>query len=324
MDSFQDIDLIKFFKFEQAEWENVKESLVSQHYFLYFPKNSKLSCKPSCKRSFDLNDLYKLNQNEISNISNDILLEPLKDSLLIYVDSGSQVNITDTIDKLAQNYHTVLIRSISIIINENSSVEFIHDYDVPIPIYSSINVLIKRNSTLNLVYANSNVYKSINEIRYQLMGPNACVNHVDLTALKDNAQFALTIYQEHKNANATSKVNSRLILKEAAKSFYRGNIIIDELAENSKAEQKQLSLILSDDSKSCAIPSLQVKNNKVKCSHGAATGKIDQEQLWYLQSRGLDKKEAQNLIIEAFFSSANIIDNELTAAILEKFKKYIK
>ena len=90
-------------------------------------------------------------------------------------------------------------------------------------------------------------------------------------------------------------------LTDRARSFYRGTIRIAEDASKSEADQQQRALLLSSDARICAIPSLEVATHDVQCAHGSAAGRVNPEELWYLQQRGLDKEQAEKLLVEGFF-----------------------
>ena len=61
-------------------------------------------------------------------------------------------------------------------------------------------------------------------------------------------------------------------------------------------------MILDDKSKSESIPILEIDNSEVKCSHGATVGKIDKEKVFYLMSRGFNKKESKKILVEGFIT----------------------
>ena len=62
------------------------------------------------------------------------------------------------------------------------------------------------------------------------------------------------------------------------------------------------NIVLNSGARADSIPSLKIRNNDVKCSHGSTTGKINEEQILYLTSRGLDREEAMQMILEGFLS----------------------
>lgn len=104
----------------------------------------------------------------------------------------------------------------------------------------------------------------------------------------------------HEHSNTTSLMKARMIIGGRAKADYRGTIKISKNAAGCSAHQRTDVLLLGDEAKCAALPILEVENDDVRCSHGASVGQINEEQLFYLLSRGLDEKQARKLIICGF------------------------
>ena len=138
------------------------------------------------------------------------------------------------------------------------------------------------------------------------LAEKAHLSYTWLSALKGAQQAALTTVQEHNGAASSSQVLVKAALCEQARSFYRGTIVIDHEAKGSQADQQQRALMLSPQAKTCAIPSLEVATHEVQCQHGSAAGTFSDDELWYLCSRGLSKKDAQRLLLEGFFNEPGV------------------
>ncbi len=79
---------------------------------------------------------------------------------------------------------------------------------------------------------------------------------------------------------------------------------INKSAHQTESSQEQKNILLSATSKADSDPKLEILNNDViRCTHGAAVGPVDEEMIFYLQSRGLDRATAESLIVEGFFQS---------------------
>ena len=107
----------------------------------------------------------------------------------------------------------------------------------------------------------------------------------------------------HESPNSNSRVIAHTICDDSSKNTTTGKLIINENAQNSDAGQKFLNLLLSDAAKANSIPELEVLANEVLASHGASSAPINEEQLFYLKSRGLDLDEAKAMIVEGFLMS---------------------
>ena len=100
--------------------------------------------------------------------------------------------------------------------------------------------------------------------------------------------------------NTSSTILSKGISKNGGISSYRGLVQVGKGAKNSKSSVRCDGLMLDNKSKALTFPSMEVAENEVKVSHEAAVGKIGEEQLFYLMSRGLSEEEAIKLIVSGF------------------------
>ena len=118
-----------------------------------------------------------------------------------------------------------------------------------------------------------------------------------------NEHMSYNTIQEHAAPNTTSDINFRVALNDEAVSAYQGNIKVDKVAQKTNAYQTNKNLLLGKNAKADSIPKLEILANDVKCSHGATVGPVDQDQVFYLMVRGLDKKTAEELIVAGFFDT---------------------
>jgi Fe-S cluster assembly protein SufD len=107
--------------------------------------------------------------------------------------------------------------------------------------------------------------------------------------------------QDHAAPNGTSDLLYKGALKEASRVVYSGLIHIRPGARQSDALQTNRNIVLSDQAKADSIPNLEIENNDVRCGHAASVGPVDQDELFYLQTRGIPEREAERLIVKGFF-----------------------
>jgi Fe-S cluster assembly protein SufB/Fe-S cluster assembly protein SufD len=105
----------------------------------------------------------------------------------------------------------------------------------------------------------------------------------------------------HKGPNTSGHAISKGVVKDKAKSIFKGMIRIEENAKNSRAYLAEHGMILSKDAVADAIPGLEIATNEVKATHSASVSQINEEEIFYLNSRGLSEDEAKKLIIVGFF-----------------------
>ncbi|NOY99649.1 MAG: Fe-S cluster assembly protein SufD, partial [Chloroflexi bacterium] len=107
--------------------------------------------------------------------------------------------------------------------------------------------------------------------------------------------------QNHLAPNTTSDLLFKGALKGKSRSVWQGMIYVAPGAQKTDGYQTNRNLVLSKDARADSIPGLEICADDVRCSHGATVGKIDEEPLFYLLSRGIPKPDAERLIVEGFF-----------------------
>lgn len=123
----------------------------------------------------------------------------------------------------------------------------------------------------------------------------------------ENTHIDMRTVQHHKAKDCFSQAMIKSVVKDKGRSIYQGLIEVEEDAPLTDAYLTNHNLVLNDGARADSIPSLKIRNNDVKCSHGSTTGKINEEQILYLTSRGISWEEARQMILEGFFSS--VFDN---------------
>lgn len=128
----------------------------------------------------------------------------------------------------------------------------------------------------------------------------------------------------HRQPNCESHQDYKGIYDGNSNGVFNGKIIVDRLAQKTNAFQQNNNLLIADKASINTKPQLEIFADDVKCSHGCTVGQLDQDALFYLQSRGIGKKEAQALLMYAFannvLASVQIpeLKNRINALISEK------
>ncbi|MGH7958602.1 MAG: Fe-S cluster assembly protein SufD, partial [Opitutaceae bacterium] len=135
----------------------------------------------------------------------------------------------------------------------------------------------------------------------QLQAPGAFSEMLSLTIADKAQEFDQRTLQIHQAPNTKSDLLYKNALRDQAKTIFSGLIIVDPDAQKTDAYQSNRNLMLSDDAEACSLPGLEIQANDVRCTHGATSSRIDPEQEFYLQSRGIDKEAADELLTFGFF-----------------------
>ncbi|MSX75013.1 MAG: hypothetical protein F2744_05065, partial [Actinobacteria bacterium] len=117
----------------------------------------------------------------------------------------------------------------------------------------------------------------------------------------DHQMLDLRTFQEHQAADTTSKLLFKGAVADNSHSVYTGLIRIKPDARGSNAYQTNRNLKLSDTAWAESVPNLEIENNDVHCSHASTVGPVDEEQRFYVESRGVPSLVAERLIVAGFF-----------------------
>ncbi len=139
-----------------------------------------------------------------------------------------------------------------------------------------------------------------NEIDVSLNGVGANARLSGLFLPTDKQHMDNRICVEHAAPETVSTQNYRGVLNEQGRGVFNGKVVVRETAPKTDARQSNRNLLLSNRAEIDTKPELEIYADDVKCSHGVTTGQIDQNQLFYLLSRGIDAQTAQSLLVFAF------------------------
>jgi len=142
----------------------------------------------------------------------------------------------------------------------------------------------------------SHIHQDIN-----LNGRAATAEVNGVTFASNRQKISYYTQQHHKAQGTHSDLLYKEVLRDEARVIWRGMIKVDPAAQQTDGYQRSDALMLSDDARCDSIPGLEIEADDVKCTHGATTGRVDQEQIFYCMSRGIRRSEAMHMIVEGFF-----------------------
>jgi len=134
--------------------------------------------------------------------------------------------------------------------------------------------------------------------------PGAELGDVHVVFGHQRQHFDSQIFIQHTGPYTKSHVLMRGVMKDRARNVFYGLIRLEPVAQNADAYLQDHIMLLNPGAHSDSIPALEIEANQVRCGHSASVGEIDEEQLFYLQSRGLDETTARKLIVEGFLAPA--------------------
>lgn len=158
-----------------------------------------------------------------------------------------------------------------------------------------------QDSTVNSFVIDKGGKNVQQEIKIHLTESGASCNLNGLYLLdQDNQTVINTIFVDHAAAHSASSMMYKGILDKKSQAAFTGKVYVHQNAQQINAHQANHNLLLSKDAQVSSKPELEIYADDIKCTHGATVGQLDQDALFYLRSRGVEQKMAEQMLMRAF------------------------
>jgi Fe-S cluster assembly protein SufD len=169
---------------------------------------------------------------------------------------------------------------------------------------------VKENAKLTIVLTGLKIRKAEMALHINLAAPGATVIIIGIFVGGKSSDIRLNTTQVHQAPGTTSNLLVKSVLFDEATFTYAGSIRVEKNAQKTDAYQRNENLLIGIGTHATSNPSLEILANDVRCTHGSATGPINSEELWYLQSRGISLQSARQLIVEGYVRGAvNLVED---------------
>ena len=208
-----------------------------------------------------------------------------------------------------------------VIVEDGANLEHIIIDDFAKNTYHVANVCVKQCKDSNFVSHNFSMGKKFARrdfnVELNQSGANCNLFGLYFVDKENHIDHHTTI--EHKEANCNSNEHYKGILSGKSTGVFNGRIHVHPDAQKTDAIQNNQNLLLSDDAIIHTKPELEIYADDVKCTHGATVGQLDEKGLFYLRSRGLNRKEAQQILIRAYVNEIieNVSDEKIRSELME-------
>lgn len=155
----------------------------------------------------------------------------------------------------------------------------------------------------------------------RLVGSGASARQIALYFAGDDQMHDFRTIQDHDAPNATSDLLFKGAVQDKARSVYTGLIKVRRHARGTNAFQTNRTLTLSDGAWAESVPNLDIETNDVRCSHASTVGPIDEEQRFYLESRGIPSGVAERLIVLGFFDE--VLEQMPAASLIRNLRQRV-
>ena len=187
----------------------------------------------------------------------------------------------------------------------------------------SIENILEESSNVNYTIVDFGGKTSITNYYSKLDGKGAKANINTIYLGKGEQVFDINYIAELFGENTETNIEVQGALKDEAKKNFKGTIDFKKGSKKAKGDENEFCMLLSDKAKSKALPMLLCTEEDVEGNHSSSAGKIEDDKLFYIMSRGLSEKDAMKLIVKAKFNKIleTIKDEKLKQEIVEEIDK---
>jgi Fe-S cluster assembly protein SufD len=178
-----------------------------------------------------------------------------------------------------------------------------------------------RDASLDTLVVNLGGSVARVDMAASLEGPGARSDMLGLYFGRGDQHFDHNTRQDHIAPLASSDLLYKGALYDRAHAVFRGIIKVHKGAQRTDAYQTNRNLLLSEEARADSLPNLEIEADDVRCSHGATVGQLDEEEIFYLLSRGLRRRDAERLVVFGFF--ADVLDRLPLPGVVQELREEI-
>ncbi len=241
-------------------------------------------------------------------------------ALSVVIEAGAQVKIVEKSILSAQNFLNLEVQydlqknsSLSLIKIENGQKEGRGCQTVRFNVQERAQLMVM-TATAHATWSRHNLYA-------RMSGEHSEVRFLSASLAAQNEFIDHHTWIDHQVGNTTSLQKYTTVLTEDGHGVFNGKVYIHRDAQKSAAEQNHRTLLLSKKAHIDTKPELLIEADDVKAKHGATVGQISQDELFYLQSRGIDEAQARQFLVQAFLSR---LTEELPESLRSFFQQELK
>lgn len=248
---------------------------------------------------------------------------------LVVTGKSSKVRVVDIFRSVDETTPGLAIAYKDLFAGQNSSLDYIAIQDLN---EVSRLIAIKETSTSRdarskAFILNTGAAWARNESFSQLIGPGAHSDMLSVSIPHGEQEYDQRTLQHHVSESTYSDLLYKNTLYGHSKTVFSGLISVDESAHHTDAYQTCRNLLMTDDCEANSMPGLEINADQVKCSHGSTSSQVSDEEIFYLQARGIDPVRARQLIARGFSVEAvGRLENEEAEALVLAFidKKFAR
>lgn len=240
--------------------------------------------------------------------SMDTILDGISPSIFqvifLKLEKNSSLKLIDNIEFKSKREFSLFSGVIFVLQDEYSKLEMIltEDFNDSVWHFRDINFNQMRDTPSKVTYYNLGGHRGKTFINANLMEKGAGIKILGAATPTKREFQDVEITISHLDSHTDSSLLFHTVVKEKAHHVFTGNLIVPRTSSKVGASQVNHNLMLDKSARAESMPKLEVLAEDVRCSHGATMSEVNEEQIFYLQTRGLDISTAKHLIVGGFLS----------------------
>jgi Fe-S cluster assembly protein SufD len=242
---------------------------------------------------------------------------------LVIAEQGSKVTLLENFVSIDESRYGFACGVNDLVARPGSQLTYISTQD-----WSRDFVSVQINSTsadrdasvLNLSLNFGGKYSRLESVS-RMIGSGARSDMLSISVASGDQEFDQRTLQDHLQPNTTSDLLYKNALSDRARTIFSGLIKVEPGAHRTDAYQKVRNLLLSDEAEANSMPGLEILADDVRCTHGATSGQVEPEELFYLLSRGIPDRIAKGLVVKGFLNE--VVDRLPNSALSEHLHEQI-
>ncbi len=223
--------------------------------------------------------------------------------VLVVAEQGAHVAIVEQLGSDDLGRTALSVGAAEIFADEGATVIYtqVQRYGRGVAHLSTDRLVAGRDAKITTLYTAFGADLGRADVQCRLRAPGSHVDMLGLYIADGTQHFDHQTLQDHIAPHASSNLLFKGALNDQGRSVFRGLIRVHPKAQRTDAYQTNRNLILSDKARADSLPNLEIQADDVRCSHAATVGQLDEEEVFYLLSRGIPKTEAVRLVVFGFF-----------------------
>ena len=192
---------------------------------------------------------------------------------------------------------------VDLFIGDNARLDytFVQDWGLHTSAFKSVRAQLGRDAAFNYAEFALGSRLAKSTVEGTMPQPGARCELWGLSLLDGHRHLDHETHQHHIADHTFSNLMYKGVIREQGRSVFYGMITVENTAGQSNSYQANDNLLLSDEARADSIPGMVIKTYDVRCTHGATIGRLDEEELFYLHSRGFTREQAEWLVVRGYF-----------------------